>query len=105
VTINVNNVPATAVLVPSKGSSVSGTKVVLDASASDVSPVNKVTFHLTGGTLHLKLIATATLTIYGWMANWNSTTVPNGTYKLRSQAIDAAGVKGLSAPISVTVAN
>jgi hypothetical protein len=105
VTINVNNVPATAVLVPSKGSSVSGTKVVLDASASDVSPVNKVTFHLTGGSLHLKLIATATLTIYGWMANWNSTTVPDGTYKLRSQAIDAAGVKGLSAPISVTVAN
>jgi hypothetical protein len=105
VTINVVNVPATAVSVPSNGSSVSGTSVVLDASASDLSKITKVTFHLTGGSLHLALIATATSTILGWMATWNSTTVPDGTYKLRSEATDAAGGKAVSAPISVTVAN
>ena len=105
VPITVKNIPATAVLKPANGSSVSGTGVVLDASASDLSKVTKVTFHLTGGTLKNALIATATATIYGWLAFWNSTTVPNGTYKLRSQATDAAGATGPSPPITVKVAN
>jgi hypothetical protein len=104
VTINVHNVPATAVLKPSDGSSVTGSKVVLDASASDLSKVTKVTFQLTGGSLKNALIATATATAYGWVAYWNSTTVPNGTYKLRSLA-EAAGVWGVAPLISVTVAN
>jgi hypothetical protein len=105
VTINVHNVPATAVLTPANGSSVSGSKVVLDASASDLSKITKVTFHLTGGTLQNVVIATATPTLLGWMATWDSTTVPNGKYKLRSQARDADGVWALGPPISMTVAN
>jgi hypothetical protein len=105
VTIKVQNIPATAVLDPSTGASVSGSNVVLDASASDLSKITKVTFQLTGGSLHAAPIATASPTLYGWIATWNSTTVPNGTYKLRSQATDAAGVKGLSPPITVKVAN
>jgi hypothetical protein len=105
VTINVTNVPATAVLEPSNGSSVSGSKVVLDASASDLSKITKVTFRLTGGTLTNQVIATATPTLLGWMATWDSTTVPNGTYKLRSQARDAANVLALGPAITVKVAN
>jgi hypothetical protein len=105
VTINVTNVPATAVSVPSNGSSVSGSKVALDATASDLSKITKVTFHLTGGSLNGALIATAIPTLVGWAATWDSTTVPNGTYKLRSQARDAVGVWALSPPITVKVAN
>jgi hypothetical protein len=105
VTINVTNVPATAVSVPSDGSSVSGSRVALDASASDLSKITKVTYHLTGGSLQGALIATAIPTLVGWTAVWDSTTVPNGTYKLRSQARDAAGVWALSPPITVKVAN
>jgi hypothetical protein len=105
VTINVTNIPATALLAPSNGASVSGSKVVLDASASDLSQVKKVTFHLTGGSLHYALIATATPTLYGWVATWDSTTVPNGTYQLRSQATDAAGGTGQSTATTVKVAN
>jgi len=105
VTINVKNVPATAVLQPANGSTVSGTKVLLDASASDLMKIKKVTFHLTGGSLHGALIGTATPTLVGWMATWDSTTVPNGNYTLRSQALDAAGVWALGPAITVKVAN
>jgi hypothetical protein len=105
VTINVKNVPATAVVKPSNGSSVSGSAVGLAASASDISKITKVTFHLTGGSLHNAVIATASPTLAGWLATWNSTTVPDGTYKLRSQARDAAGDVALSSPITVKVAN
>ena len=43
---------------------------------------------MSGGTLTNQVIATATPTIYGWLAQWNTTTVPNGTYSLESVATD-----------------
>ncbi len=53
----------------------------------------------------MPLIATATPTIYGWLASWNTTTVPNGPYTLQSVASYAGGVSGTSAPITITVGN
>ena len=106
VTVVVDNPPpTTSVLIPSSGASVSGTQVTLDASASGTVAVAKVEFELTGGSLVNALIATATQTPYGWIASWNSTTVPDGTYTLQSKAFDAAGNQGVSAIISVTVSN
>jgi hypothetical protein len=72
--------PSTQVLVPSTGATVSGTQVVLDAIAP--AGVTQVQFELTGGTLNDWVIATATPTIYGWIALWNSTEVPNGSYQI-----------------------
>ena len=94
--------PTTAVVLPSNNASVTG-NAVLDAVAS--SGVTKVQYQLTGGTLSNALIATATPTIYGWLASWNSTTVPNGQYTLQSVASYAGGVRGTSAPITITVCN
>ena len=51
------------------------------------------------------MIATGTPTIYGWLATWNTTTVPNGTYALQSVASYAGGVSGASTPITVSVTN
>ncbi len=51
------------------------------------------------------MIATATPTIYGWLATWNTTTVPNGTYSLQSVASYAGGVSAASASITITVTN
>ena len=86
VTVVVDNPPpTTSVLIPSNGASVSGTQVTLDASATDKVGVAKVEFHLTGGSLNNALIGTATLTYFGWVASWNSTTVPDGTYTLQSE--------------------
>ena len=96
VTINLDNSVTTNVLLPSSGSWVSGSKVALEAGASDAVGVTKVEFHLTGGSLHNALIATATRGSQGWTASWNSTTVPDGTYTLQSVAYDAAGNQGAS---------
>ena len=50
------------------------------------------------------MIATATPTIYGWLAAWNTTTVPNGSYTLQSVA-SSGGMSGTSPGITVTVNN
>ena len=65
--------------------------------------VNQLQFSLTGGSLNDAPIATATLTAYGWTASWNSTTVPNGTYTLESEATDGAGYQGVSTGVTVVV--
>jgi Right handed beta helix region/Bacterial Ig domain len=107
-TIKVDNTaPTTSVLVPSGGASVSGTAVVLDASATDPGgfPMASVQFELTGGSLSDSVIATGTPTLYGYLTEWNSTSVPDGTYTLQSLAHDPVGMVGTSPGITVTVDN
>ena len=106
VSVTVNNAPpATAVLIPLNGATQSGTSALLDASAS--SGVTSVTYEVTGGPSNFtnQVIATGTPTIYGWLAQWNTTTVPNGTYTLKSVAAYSGGVSGASPPITITVSN
>ena len=94
--------PSTQILIPSSGATVSGTQVVLDASAS--AGVTEVQFELTGGALHDSVIATATPTLYGWIALWNSTTETDGTYTLQSIATSGDS-SGTSPGIPITVTN
>ncbi len=96
--------PVTAVIIPSANGSLSGTAATLDATATDGSSITKVEFDLTGGALNSTLIATATPTQYGWLAQWNSTSVPNGTYTLQSVAY-SNGLVGRSVGLSVNVSN
>ena len=105
VAITVNNPPpTTSVVLPSSGATLSGSQW-LDASASGNVAVQKVEFHLTGGTLNDVVVATGTPTYYGWLAGWNTATVANGTYTLQSVAYDASGNVGRSTPITITVSN
>jgi hypothetical protein len=105
VTVNVDNPPpTTSVAFPSSGASLAGSQY-LDASASGKVAVKKVEFRLTGGALNDVLIATATPTYYGWLAKWDTTAVPDGTYTLQSVAYDASGNIGRSVGVTVTVAN
>jgi hypothetical protein len=94
----------TRVLVPSNGAVLAGAPY-LDAGAGDALGVTKVVFELSGGTLSDKVIATATPTLFGWLAKWNTTTVPNGSYSLESVATDAAANTDTSTPITITVNN
>jgi hypothetical protein len=94
--------PSTAVLVPSNGAAVYGKSVVLDASAS--SGVTQVQFRLTGGSLTDSVVATATITYYGWIAKWDSTTVADGTYTLQSVATEGSS-STTSTGISIIVTN
>jgi len=94
--------PTTAVLLPSKGATLSGS-TTLDASASNATSVE---FRLFGGSYgyNAPVLCTATLTYYGWVCSWNTTTVPNGSYSLSSEAFGAGG-SAFSSGVSITVKN
>ena len=94
--------PSTSVVVPSNDATVSGTNVVLDATAA--SGVTQVQFEVTGGGLSDSVVATAAPSVFGWIALWNSKNVPDGTYTLQSVASEA-GTNATSPGISVTVDN
>jgi len=108
VTVTVANPATTSVVSPSQGAWVSGSTVRLDATTSDSwgPGVTKVEFHLSGGSLNNALVATAASpTSSSWLANWDSTTVPDGTYYLQSDAYDANGNQGLSSAVTIIVQN
>ena len=68
--------------------------------------MTRVEFDLTGGTLRGgSLITTARPTPYGWIAGWNSASVPNGTYRLQSVAYNTLGNVGHSADVVISVKN
>jgi hypothetical protein len=100
-TYTFSSTPTTSVVKPTNGATLSGTATTLDASASNATSVE---FLLTGGSYSNKVICTASLTIYGWLCSWNTTTVPNGSYTLHSEAFNSGG-SALSAAVNVTVNN
>ena len=65
----------------------------------------KVQFELTGGAHNSSVVVTATPTLYGWLTEWDSSTVANGTYSLQSIATSSGGQTSTSPAISVTVNN
>jgi streptogramin lyase len=103
ITTGSNPPPSTSVLIPSNGATLSGTAATLDASASNATSVE---FRLFGGVYgyNAPVICTATPTIYGWLCSWNTTTVPNGSYELLSEAFGAGG-SAFSSGVSITVSN
>jgi hypothetical protein len=94
----------TSVLRPANDAKVSGT-TVLDATATSFNRVTNVEYLLTDGKHDSKLIAVGHLSPYGWLAQWNTSSVANGTYSLQSIAYDATGSSRLSTSITITVKN
>jgi hypothetical protein len=95
--------PTTTVTIPTTNYPVSGTSQLLDAGASP--SASQVHYEVTGGTLTNQIVATGTATYYGWLAQWNTTTVPNGTYSLQSVALFSSGGSVTSAPVIIIVNN
>ena len=77
----------------------------LDCGASDNVGVTKVEFRLTGGSYRNALVTTGTLTSYGWLGLWDTSTVPDGAYALTCVAFDAAGNSTTSAGVGITTSN
>ncbi len=80
--------PVTEVVLPHAGATLRGSQL-LDASASvnqNSEAVTRVSIVAWGPSFRHYPIAGATRTPVGWLADWNTTSVPNGTYFLRSTA-------------------
>jgi hypothetical protein len=107
IAVTVHNYPLhTKVIVPSNGATLSGSAAILDALAKGTSDVTGVRFVLSGGTLSKKeVVGTATATLYGWIAQWNTTMVADGTYILKSVATEVGGTMATSPGITITVSN
>jgi hypothetical protein len=106
ISVTVDNLPLqTAVLVPSNGATLSGSSAVLDASASGTSDVTGVQFVVSGGSISDQVVGTASPTIYGWIAEWNTTGVPNGSYTLQSVATEMGGTTAMSTGVTIMVNN
>ena len=106
VSVTVDNLPLhTQVLVPSNGATQKGSAATLDASAGGTRDVTEVQFILTGGAVSDQVIGTAALTLYGWIAQWNTTTVANGAYTLQSVATETGGTTATSPGITINVSN
>ena len=93
----------TSMLTPSDGATLSGGQL-LDAGAAPATTA-EVDFTASGGPDKHTVISGSTLTYYGWIGAWDTATVPNGVYTLRSVAHETNGGIGHSAPITVTVLN
>ncbi len=96
----VNNPPTTSIVVPTNKERLSAS-TYLDASATNATSVQFVLF---GGPYFAQVIGTAVPTPWGWLYDWDTTSVPNGSYLLFSQASNASG-SGISPPVKISVHN
>jgi hypothetical protein len=103
ITVSNGQSPKTSILVPDRGATVSGS-VALAASAS--SNARSLKFYLLGGSYGYsgRMLCAATLTEAGWACELNTTTVPNGSYSLVSDASNTSG-SDFSAGVNITVSN
>ena len=98
--------PTTSIIAPLNGATLSGPAVFLDAGASDYeTSLTKLQFVLSGIGFPRRVIGSASSTRFGGVSSWNTTTVPNGTYSLRSLATNTTGRSSYSAPITIKVEN
>ena len=89
--------PSTSITSPSSGSKVAGVATV-NVSANDNVGVTRVELYAAG-----KLVASDTTAPFGF--SWNTTAQADGATSLVAYAYDAAGNKGISSNVSVTVDN
>jgi hypothetical protein len=96
--------PVTNLFSPRSGSALKGS-VFLNAGASGDLGVSRVEFSVTGEGLRDLPVSVATSFQYGWLGAWDTASVPDGTYVLRSVAYDPFGDYGRSAGAVVRVEN
>ena len=94
---------ATLVL-PRNGSTVHG-RQVLDVLCSDSYDVTKVDYFLSGPGLAEVSFASGVMNKYGWIAKWNTSTVPNGSYAIDATVKDSGGRSLRTRPVEVRVEN
>ena len=96
--------PVTRILRPLAGANLSGNEWLV-ASAYTNFGVTKVEFEYQAHGTTATIIGRAVPFPYGWIEIWNTSTVPNGDYRLRSVATDSSGSVASSTPVAVTINN
>ena len=96
--------PLTSVLPPNNGATASG-NIVLYAGVRSTTNLKRVVFEATGSSLHDAIIGTATPTLYGRIAIWNSTKVANGYYHIRTVEVRSDATRVAGPTITVRVEN
>lgn len=99
-----NVTPTTRVVAPSRGETVSGSRLLIRATAPGEPSISKVSFALVGASKST-VLRPATHTRAGWTYVWDTRSVPNGNYSLSSVAFTTAGYFGISVAITITVDN
>jgi hypothetical protein len=94
----------TAVTRPVYGATLSGT-TVFDASVIYPAHLTTVRFSITGGSLYNPVVVPGRLTAYGWIGVWDTTSVANEDYEIRSVVVHAGAPPIFSAPVTVVVSN
>jgi hypothetical protein len=101
----VNRVAPTTVLSkPSAGASLHGV-IFLSASATDPVGVTRVEFDLREPDGDQTTVSRGYRYPYGWLGSWNTRSVPDGTYLLRSVAFASGGLTAVAPWTEVHVAN
>jgi mannosyltransferase len=98
-------VPQTTVFAPTSGAILRGETALGTRANSYGSPVANVRFVLDGGSLSNRVIGSAVQTFFGFYLHWNTLSVPNGTYSLRSVATNTVGRQGSSPAVTIRVDN
>ncbi len=94
----------TAVNSPRPGTSVRGT-VLLAASAQSDFGIARVEFLIAGSQSDQTVVEVAKHSNLGWLAAWDTVTLPRGKYAIQSVAFDAAGHRTESTKTVVELAN
>jgi peptidoglycan/LPS O-acetylase OafA/YrhL len=98
------SLPEMRVLSPKNGAVLRGESPLLALAAYTVG-VTRIEFEVTGGALHNALLGPTSPTSVGWVYRWDTASVPNGTYTIRSVALNAAGKSSRSRPVTISVSN
>lgn len=96
--------PSTLVVAPVSNETVSGPDTVISATASGGGRVSYVSFGLIGAKKSA-ILRPAVHAHTRWTYVWDTRSVPNGRYTLRSVALTTAGYEGVSRSVGITVRN
>jgi hypothetical protein len=99
-----NVAPTTRIVAPRTGETVSGAHLAINATALGESTISTVSFALVG-TSRTTVLRPAIHTRSGWTYVWDTRSVPNGNYSLRSLAYTTVDYGGVSGAITITVDN
>ena len=100
----VTALPAMTMIKPTNGTRLSGSTNLVTEPGFNLG-VAKVEFEVTGNSLRNAVVGDAVHIDGLWILPWNTKTVPDGTYTVRSVAFNAAGDHSTSASVTVHVSN